>query len=111
MSVPVNLLLIQTRMKEEHEMEYEIIRSFVMQYFYRSEVQCFVIQITLNDVHKIFEEFFIKFKARWVSNMQDTIIRELGLDTSSEDYLRELRAHPEHYSINYETFKVLTYRV
>jgi hypothetical protein len=48
---------------------------------------------------------------RWLTNMQDTIIRELGLDTSNEAYLSEIKTHPERYSINYETFKILTYKI
>lgn len=42
--------------------------------------------------------------------MQNTIIRELDLDVSDEANLREIQRNPEHYSINYETFKILSFK-
>lgn len=38
-------------------------------------------------------------------------MRELGFDTSDERIVREVRARPDKYSINYETYKILTFSV
>lgn len=55
-------------MKQQYEMEYEIMKAFTKQYFYGSE-------LILSEVHQIFDEFFPRFKSRWIRNMQDTVIR------------------------------------
>lgn len=44
-------------------------------------------------------------------NMQDTLIKELGFDTKNKDLIKDIRARPDDYSVNFETWKILTYNI
>lgn len=56
-------------------MEYEIVKAFIAQHFYRSSVLDELIQLSLSEINHAFDESFSRFKQRWIVNMQDTIIR------------------------------------
>lgn len=68
-------------------------------------------KVMVGTVKTIFNDFYGSYRSKWLADMQDTLIKELGFDTKNKELIRDIKAKPDAYSINFETWKILMYNI
>lgn len=56
------------------------------------------------------KEAFGKFKEQWIDDMVVNMMQVIGLDSNDLELKSRIKANPKAYSIDYETYKILTFK-
>lgn len=81
----------------------EMNQRIITEFLESEQCQKECVQFTPNRLLNEFEAY----RTAWVKKMVNFVIAELGLDAESAKYVRK---NPANYMINYETFKILSFK-